>query len=112
MMLLSVALTGCVSAVSLVSADGDYRGTSTRFLALEPRNCPRPRVYSRLPVRSGTLFLPWVGQYVQVSVRGTGSVIGSLPGGQVTGTYDGTVIKAKLQDGRCGLEYTLKREPG
>ena len=107
-----VGLAGCAPmAGPLAAADGTYRGTSTRFQALR-RDCPRPRVYPQIPVRSGVLFFPWGGQFVQSTVYSNGTVSAASAGVQVTGTYDGTIIRAKLTDGQCGLDYMLKREGG
>ena len=84
----------------------DYRGSRTRFQALR-RDCPRP-VLLTLGVRGNTMFYPWIDQYIQVSFRG-GTVSGSLPGVQLTGTYDGTMIEGNVTDGQCGLHFTLRR---
>ena len=64
-----------------------------------------------IPVRSGVMFYRWENQYIQVRVHG-GGVSGSLPGVQLTGTYDGTIIQGDVTDGQCGLHFTLKRDGG
>lgn len=107
------ALGGCAAKpVPLASADGDYRGTSTRYELPRRRDCPRPRVHVRMQVRSGQLFLPWDRQYVQATVYSNGTVTGDTPGVQASGTYDGSTIQVKITDGTCFLQVTLKREPG
>ena len=107
--LASLLLLGACTppVVPTVAADGDYRGSSTRFQALR-RTCPRPGLL-HLPVRSATLFYPWLGQYIQVSILNNGTLAGSLPGVQLTGTHDATVIQGDITDGQCGLHFTLTR---
>jgi hypothetical protein len=103
-----VVLGGCAGgATSAASPDGQYRATSTWFQALR-RDCPRPRPYGVVEVRSGIVFLPWDGDYIRVAVSG-GGVSGSLPGVRVAGTYDGRTIQVRAEDGQCGLQYTLRR---
>lgn len=103
-----LALGACVSPiVATVSGDGDYRGTATRF-QVQRRNCPRPGLLS-VSVRSGVMFYRWENQYIQVSVLSNGTVSGSLPGVQLTGTHDGTTIQGNVTDGQCGLHFTVKR---
>jgi hypothetical protein len=103
----SLALAACVRpAYQTASPDGDYRGSRTRFQALR-RDCPRA-VLLTLSVRGNTMFYPWIDQYIQVSFRG-GTVSGVLPGVQLTGTYDGTIIEGNVTDGQCGLHFTLRR---
>ena len=105
---LLLTLGACVAPVApTVSADGDYRGSSTRFQVLR-RTCPRPGLL-HLPVRSATLFYPWAGQYIQVSILNNGTLAGSLPGVQLTGTHNATVIQGDVTDGQCGLHFTLTR---
>lgn len=105
------ALGACTTPVSpTVSADGDYRGSSTRFQVLR-RTCPRPGLL-HIPVRSATLFYPWGGQFIQVSILNNGTLSGSLPGVQLTGTHDASTIQGDVTDGQCGLHFTLKRIEG
>jgi hypothetical protein len=104
-----LSLGACVAPVApTVAADGEYRGSSTRFQVLR-RTCPRPGLL-RLSVRSATLFYPWGGQYIQVSILNNGTLAGSLPGVQLTGTHDTTVIRGDVTDGQCGLHFTLTRQ--
>jgi hypothetical protein len=106
-----LALAACATPVApTVAADGDYRGSSTRFQALR-RTCPRPGLL-HLPVRSATLFYPWAGQYIQVSILNNGTLAGALPGVRLTGTHDATVIQGDVTDGQCGLHFTLTRVSG
>lgn len=103
-----LVLGACVPLTPLVgNPDGDYRGTATRFQVLR-RTCPRPGLlYAN--VRSGIMFYKWENQQIQVSVLTNGTVSGSLPGVQLTGSYDGTTIQGDVTDGQCGLHFTLKR---
>jgi hypothetical protein len=94
-------------AVAPINPDGDYRGTATRFQSLN-RTCPRPGLLTA-NVRDGVMYYKWGGQYIPVSVRRDGTVSGSLPGVQLTGTHDGTIIQGDVTDGQCGLHFTLKR---
>ena len=106
-----VALGACTTPVApTVSSDGDYRGSSTRFQVLR-RTCPRPGLL-HLPVRSATLFYPWGGQFIQVSILNNGTLSGSLPGVQLTGTHDASTLQGDVTDGQCGLHFTLKRIGG
>jgi len=106
-----LALGACTTpATRTVAADGDYRGSSTRFQVLR-RNCPRPGLL-HLPVRSATLFYPWAGQYIQVAILNNGTLAGAGPGVQVTGTHDSSVIQGDITDGQCGLHFTLRRLEG
>ena len=105
---LLVALAGCTAvAVPMASADGEYRGSATRFQVLR-RTCQRPGLLN-IPVRAGIMFYRWENQYMQVQVLSSGAVTGSLPGVRLTGTYDGTIIQGDVTDGQCGLHFTLKR---
>ena len=68
-----LSLGACVAPVApTVSADGDYRGSTTRFQVLR-RTCPRPGLL-RLSVRNATLFYPWSGQFIQVSILNNGTL--------------------------------------
>lgn len=103
-----LALTSCATAPSLVvSGDGDYKGSATRFQVLR-RTCPRPGLLN-INVRNGTMFYRWDNQYIQASVLSNGTVQGKLPGVQLTGTHDGTTIRGDVTDGQCGLHFTLRR---
>jgi hypothetical protein len=103
-----LSLGACVTPVApTISADGDYRGSTTRFQVLR-RTCPRPGLL-RLSIRNATLFYPWAGQFIQVSILNNGTVSGSLPGVQLSGTHDTTIIQGDVTDGQCGLHFTLTR---
>jgi hypothetical protein len=105
-----LTLTACAPAAKTISGDGDYRGTATRVQALR-RDCPRPsRMLSqRIIVRSGVMFIPWGDQFIQASVLSNGTVSGSLPGVELTGSHDGTTIQGDVKDGQCWLHFTLQR---
>jgi len=106
-----LTLGGCVSPTApTTSADGDYRGSSTRFQVLR-RTCPRPGLL-HIPVRNGIMFYHWGTQDIQVAVLNNGTLSGSLPGVQLTGTHDSTILQGDVTDGQCGLHFTLKRIGG
>ncbi len=102
-----LALSACGAPVRTVAGDGDYRGTQTRFQVLR-RNCPRPAILS-LSVRNGVAYYRWTDMYIPVSVLSNGTMSGSAPGVQLTGTHDGTTMQGDVTDGQCGLHFTLKR---
>jgi hypothetical protein len=105
---LVLALGGCVAPVApTISGDGDYQGSATRFQVLR-RTCPRPGLF-RLSVRGGVTWYRWENEYIQVSVLNNGTLSGALPGVQLTGTHDGTIMQGNVTDGQCGLHFTLKR---
>src|ERR1700727_2812115 len=92
-------LADCTNvAVVPINGDGDYRGSSTRFQALN-RACPRPGLMSA-SVRGGVMYYRWTNQYITVSVLSNGQVSGSIPGVQLTGTHDGTTIQGDVSDGQ------------
>jgi hypothetical protein len=104
----SLTLAACLATLApTVSGDGDYRGTATRFQALR-RTCQRPGLLT-LSVRSGVMYYRWENQFIQVSVLNNGTLSGSLPGVQLTGTHDGTMLQGDVTDGQCGLHFTVKR---
>jgi hypothetical protein len=106
-----LALGACAVPVApTISGDGDYRGSATRFQVLR-RTCPRPGLL-RASVRNGIMFYRWGAQDIQVAVLNNGTLSGSLPGVQLTGTHDGTTIQGDVTDGQCGLHFTLKRIAG
>jgi hypothetical protein len=94
-------------AIAPINPDGDYKGSATRFQVLRP-SCPRPGLLT-VSVRGGIMYYKWENQFIQVSVQSNGTLSGSLPGVQLTGTHDGTIIQGNVTDGQCGLHFTLKR---
>ena len=105
---LLLALSACMPPIAAtVSGDGEYRGTSTRFQVLR-RTCPRPGLL-HVTVQGGVMFYRWETQEIQVAVLNNGTLSGSLPGVQLTGTHDGTTIQGDVTDGQCGLHFTLRR---
>lgn len=104
-----LALAACVQpAVPTISADGDYRGTTTRSQFPQRRTCPHPGPV-RLHVQAGVTFYRWENQYIRVSVLNNGTMSGALPGVQLSGTHDGTTMQGNVTDGQCWLYFTLKR---
>jgi hypothetical protein len=104
-----VVLSACTppAAVSSFVADGDYKGSSTRYQVLL-RTCPRPQLLT-MHVQAGITYYPWINQYIPVSVQSNGTVSGALPGVQLTGTSDGTTIRGNVTDGQCGLHFTVRK---
>ena len=103
-----LAVVACeVPTAPLVSVDGDYRGSATRYQALR-RDCPH-NTLMLLSVRSNTTFYRWGQQYIQVSVLSNGTLTGSLPGVRLTGTFDGTILQGDVTDGACSYHFTAKR---
>jgi hypothetical protein len=54
-------------------------------------------------------YYRWADQYITVTAQSDGTLSGTLPGVQLTGTYDGTTIQGDVTDGQCGLHFTLTR---
>jgi hypothetical protein len=105
---LFLALGSCaLPGVVPVSADGDYRGTATRFQVLR-RTCPRPGLLT-LSVRSSVMYYRWDNQYIPVSVQSNGTLSGAGAGVQLTGTHDGTTMQGDVTDGQCGLHFTVRK---
>jgi hypothetical protein len=105
--LMTIAACTQPPAAKAVSIDGDYRGSATRFQVLN-RACPRPGLLT-LHVQAGVTYYRWVDQYITVTAQSNGTLSGTLPGVQLTGTYDGTTIQGDVTDGQCGLHFTLTR---
>ena len=108
---LLVTLGGCVvPAASTVSSEGDYRGTATRYQVLR-RDCPRPSQLLSMVVnvRAGVMYYRWENQYIPVTVASNGTLSGSIPGVQLTGTHDGTTMEGNVTDGMCGLHFTFRK---
>jgi hypothetical protein len=107
-------LAACAAPpVRIISGDGDYLGTATRVQALR-RDCPRPSrlLSARISVRSGVMYFPWDNQYIPTSVLSNGSVSGSAPGVELSGTHDGTTIEGDVRDSQCWLHFTLRKYAG
>ena len=110
-LLLALTLGACaVPGVASVSGDGDYRGTATRYQVLR-RDCPRPSQLLSIVVnvRAGVMYYRWENQYIPVAVRSDGTMSGSVPGVQLSGTHDGTTMQGDVTDGLCGLHFTLRK---
>jgi hypothetical protein len=105
----SLVLSGCtLPQVASVAGDGDYRGTTTRTQVLR-RNCPHPTPLLMLNVKAGVTYYPWDTQYVPVSILSNGTLSGSAPGVQLTGTHDGTTMQGDVTDGQCGMHFTVRK---
>ena len=106
-----LALGACAqrpATVRVVSGDGDYVGTATRSQFPQRRDCPHSGPF-RLLVQAGVAYYRWGYQYIPVQFLSNGTLSGTLPGVQLTGTYDGSVIQGDVTDGQCWLHFTLKR---
>lgn len=107
-----VTLSACVQpAAQAVSVDGDYRGTTTRVQALS-RTCPHPSPQLSLHVQAGITYYLWNNAYITVSVLSNGTLSGTAPGVQLTGTHDGTTMQGDVTDGQCTMHFTLKKVTG
>jgi hypothetical protein len=105
-------LSACVQpAAQAVSVDGDYRGTTTRVQALT-RACPHPSPQLNLHVQAGVTYYLWNNAYIPVSVLSNGTLSGTAPGVQLTGTHDGSVMQGDITDGQCTMHFTLKKVTG
>lgn len=99
----------CVAPVApTISGDGDYVGTATRSQFPQRRTCPHSGPLS-LSVRAGVTYYRWDRQYIPVSVLNNGTLSGTLPGVQLTGTHDGSTMQGNITDGQCWLHFTLRR---
>jgi hypothetical protein len=95
-------------AVRIVSGDGDYAGTATRSQFPQRRDCPHSGPF-RLTVQAGVAYFRWGYQYIPVQVLNNGTLAGTLPGVQLTGTHDDSTMQGDITDGQCWLHFTLKR---
>lgn len=97
------------ATVRVISGDGDYVGTNTRSQFPQRRDCPHSGPF-RLLVQAGVAYYRWnYYQYVPIQFLNNGTLSGSVPGIQLTGTYDGTTIQGDVTDGQCWLHFTLRR---
>jgi hypothetical protein len=109
-----VALAACVQqppAVRIVSGDGDYAGTATRSQFPQRRDCPHSGPF-HLTVQAGVAYFRWSDQYISVQVLSNGTMTGTLPGVQLTGTHDESTMQGDITDGQCWLHFTLTRRTG
>ena len=109
---LCLTLTGCLPPPGpTATADGDYRGTSTRT-QIQPRFCPHPLPF-RVPVRGGVMFYRWDAQtLVQAAFLSNGTVEGTQGSVRLAGTHDSAGVRGFVTNGPCQLHFTLKRVGG
>ena len=109
---LCLTLAGCLPPPGPTgSADGDYRGTSTRT-QIQPRFCPHPLPF-RIPVRGGVMFYRWDAQTsVQAAFLSDGTVKGTQGSVRLEGTHDSAGVRGFVTNGPCQLHFTLKRVGG
>jgi hypothetical protein len=106
-----LALAACAqpaATVRVVAGDGEYTGTATRSQYPQRRDCPHSGPF-HLTVQSGVTYFRWSYQYIPVQVLSNGTLTGTLPGVQLTGTHDGSTMRGDVTDGQCWLHFTLKR---
>lgn len=106
-----LALAGCVqqpAAVRIISGDGEYAGTATRSQFPQRRDCPHSGPF-HLTVQAGVAYFRWGYQYIPVQVLDNGTLKGTLPGVQLTGTHDESTMQGDITDGQCWLHFTLAR---
>jgi len=109
-----LALASCApqpAAVRVITGDGDYAGTATRSQFPQRRDCPHSGPF-HLTVQSGVAYFRWGYQYIPVQVLSNGTLTGTLPGVQLTGTHDGSTMQGDITDGQCWLHFTLNRRTG
>jgi len=107
-----LTLSACVQPTApAISGDGDYRGSTTRIQALS-RTCPHPSPLLTLHVQAGVTYYLWNNAYIPVSVLSNGTLSGTAPGVQLTGTHDGTTMQGDVTDGQCTMHFTLKKITG
>lgn len=102
------ACTQAPVAVRTVSVDGEYAGTATRSQFPQRRDCPHSGPF-HLTVQAGVAYFRWGYQYIPVQVLSNGTMTGTLPGVQLTGTHDDSTLQGDITDGQCWLHFTLKR---
>jgi hypothetical protein len=106
-----VALAACAqpqAPVRNVSTDGEYAGTATRSQFPQRRDCPHSGPFE-LTVQAGVAYFRWGYQYIPTQVLSNGTVTGTLPGVQLTGTHDSSTMQGDITDGQCWLHFSLKR---
>jgi hypothetical protein len=106
-----LALAACVqqpAAVRIISGDGEYAGTATRSQFPQRRDCPHSGPF-HLTVQSGVAYFRWGYQYIPVQVLNNGTLTGTLPGVQLTGSHDESTMQGDITDGQCWLHFTLER---
>ena len=106
-----LALAACTqptAAVRNASGDGDYAGTATRSQFPQRRDCPHSGPF-RLTVQAGVAYFRWGYQYIPVQLLSNGTLTGTLPGVQLTGTHDDSTMQGDITDGQCWLHFNLKR---
>lgn len=92
-----------------VTADGMYRGTSTRFLA-QRRDCPHPGLIT-LYVQDRQFEYRWNQQlYVTAAIDPDGTVRGQGADVTLAGHREGHTIDGDITSGGCGLHFTARKE--
>lgn len=110
----SLALGACTrqpATVRAVSGDGEYAGTATRSQFPQRPDCPHSGPF-HLTVQAGVTYFRWSYQYIPVQLLSNGTLAGTLPGVQLTGTHDDSTMQGDITDGQCWLHFTLKRRTG
>ncbi|MGA8193703.1 MAG: hypothetical protein WB902_10075 [Acetobacteraceae bacterium] len=91
--------------------DGEYRGTSTRFQAVN-RACPHPGLV-RLDVNDHQFQFRWDARtWVDAAIGPDGTVTGSAERITLVGKQAGQKIEGDVTDGDCGLHFTVIRSSG
>ena len=92
------------------TADGEYRGTSTRFQA-STRACPHPGLI-RFDVVANTFEFRWdPNTFVNATIAPDGTVTGSAERITLLGMQHGTKIEGDVTSGDCGLHFTAAKRP-
>jgi hypothetical protein len=91
-----------------VIADGEYRGTSTRFQA-DSRACPHPGLV-HFDVIDNRFQLRWDAKtYVDAAIAPDGTVTGGAERITLVGKQTGPKIEADVTNGDCGLHFTVTK---
>jgi hypothetical protein len=92
------------------TADGEYRGTSTRFQA-DSRACPHPGLV-RLDVLNGAFQFRWDRDtYVDATIAPDGAITGGAERITLVGRRNGRRIEGDVTNGNCGLHFTVNKTP-
>jgi hypothetical protein len=90
------------------TVDGEYQGTSTRFLAAR-RTCPHPGLVHLEVIGSAFQFRWDASTFVDATIAGDGTVSGGAERITLVGRQSGPKIEGDVTDGDCSLHFTVTR---
>jgi hypothetical protein len=89
-------------------AEGEYRGTATRYQA-DSRQCPHPGLVT-LIVFDDRFQYRWDHEtWLDATIGADGVVHGNGPGISLQGRREGARIEGDVTNGVCGLHFTVTR---